>query len=116
MHHGTRRGTHNKPQDKAVTGKSVGCMGRPGDLVLQHLLTGVQKGTSREVFLAGRAWSGQEYVGRARRPSAVPAFIRRSVSHATAALSAAVFPASRFPDKAVAFLAAVPSASLWEPK
>lgn len=116
MHRGTRRWTHSKPQDKAVMGRSVGCVEGPGDRALQHLLTGVRKGTSQEVSLAGGAWGGQEYVGRARRPSAVPAFIRRSVSRVTTALSAAVSPASRFPDKAVAFLAAAPSASLWEPK
>lgn len=100
----------------AVKGRNGACMEGPVHLVLQHLVTAVQKGTGQEVSLAGRAWSGQEHISRARCPISVPAFIRRSVSHATTALSAAVFPASGFPYKAVAFLAAVPSASLQEPE
>lgn len=66
-------------------------------------------------LLAGRAQSREEHISRARCSSTVPAFIRRSLSHATMALSAAVFPTSGFPYKAVAFLAAVPSASLQKP-
>ena len=100
----------------AVTGRNGACMEGPGHLALQFLVTGVQKGTGWEVSLAGRAWSGQEHISRTRCPSTVPAFIRHSESHATMALSAAVFPTSGFPYKAVAFLAAVPSASLQRPK
>lgn len=98
-----------------VTGRNGACMEGPGHLTCQHLVTCVQKGTDQEVSLAGRAWSGQEHISRARCPSTVRAIIMCLVSHATMALSAAVFPASGFPYKAVAFHAAVPSASLQEP-
>ena len=120
MHRSTRSRIHSVPWSKAWSWLSRGgtvCAGR--DQVtscLKHLVTGAWKGTGQEVSLAGRAWSGQEHISRARCPSTVPAFIRCSVSHATTALSAAVFPASGFPYKAVAFLAAVPSASLQEPE
>lgn len=100
----------------AVMRRNCGCMEGPGHLMLQHLVTGLWKGTGQEVSLAARAWSEQEHISRARCPSTAAAFIRCSVSHAMMALSAAVFPASGFPYKAVAFLAAVPSASLQEPE
>lgn len=92
----------------AVTGRNGVCMEGPGHIVIQDLAIGVQKGTGHEVPLAGRAWSGQKHTSRARCPSRVPAFIRCSASRATLALSAAVFPASGFPYKAVAFLLQFP--------
>lgn len=90
----------------AITGRNGVCLEGAGDLVPQHLVTGVWKGTGQEVSLAGGTWSGQEHIGR--HPSMVPAFTRCSVSHATMPLSADVPLSPDFPPKLLLFLLQFP--------
>lgn len=65
-----------------------------------------------EVTLAGRAWRGQEHISRARCPSTVPAFIRCSLSRATAMpqqlWKQPFSPPPDFPTKLLLFLLQLP--------